>query len=285
MSPVASGPRSVDAALAWGRSALGHLPASALDTRLLLEHVTGLSTSAQVAHGDRELSASEWRAFEQLLRRRMTGEPVAYLRGHIEWYGRDFLIDSTVLVPRPETEHVLAAAIDARDRLDARMVVDVGTGSGVIATQMALAAPGAQIVATDISADALRVARLNVSRAGVADRVMLVQGHLLEPVPTRPDLVVANLPYLSRAMMEDLAPDVRLEPRHALFGGETGLELYGDLLDQLDNRGWDVPVIAEIDPRQEQAALSLFRSALPTMTTSILPDYAGHARVVVAVPA
>jgi HemK-like putative methylase len=137
------------------------------------------------------------------------------------------------------------------------------------------------VYATDVSAAALHVAGDNIRRLGVEGRVTLLHGNLLEPVPERPDLVVANLPYLSREMMESLDPDVAEEPFLALAAGETGVELYRELLVQMESRGWDCPAVLEIDPRQSDLMEAMIAEVAPGRCVEIEPDYAGRERIAV----
>lgn len=274
---------TIDAAARWGALQLSVSDTASLDAQLLLGHVLGRSRAGLVAHGTDELLTEQWSTYRHLIKRRSQGEPVAYLRGYVEWYGTEYIVTPDVLIPRPETEVLLEKALALARRVQATVVVDVGTGCGAIASQVAQALPGARVYATDISERALRVARDNLRRLAVDHRVTLQRGNLLQPLPEPPDLVIANLPYLSRGMLETVVPDVRFEPREALYAGESGLELYEEMLDQLRPHG-SVPVVAEIDPRQAQAATALFSRALPELWVTVSPDHAGLPRVVMAAP-
>src|SRR6185295_3880430 len=155
----------------------------------------GVSKEEVLAHPERALPSDAGARFEALVERRRDGEPVAYLRGWKEFYGLRFGVDPRVLIPRPETETLVE---EARRLIGGRAltVVDVGTGSGAIACAIAVHERAARVIATDISADALAVARANAAALGVADRVVLRQGELLIPVTERAEVVCANLPYL-----------------------------------------------------------------------------------------
>src|SRR5207248_5109727 len=160
-----------------------------------------------------------------LIERRGGGEPVAYLVGHKEFYGLDFLVDRRVLIPRPETELLVESALSVcREKLDAGqvpIVADIGTGSGAIPITLALEEPRLPyLYATDISTDALEVAYLNSKRHAVEQRIRLLQGNLVEPLPEPVDIITANLPYVGTEEMDVLAPDVlAYEPHLALFSG------------------------------------------------------------------
>jgi release factor glutamine methyltransferase len=230
------------------------------------------------------LSSTGENAFTALVGRRAAGEPVAYLRGRVEWFDLELEVTPDVLIPRPGTELLLESAVAAARRLEARRIVDVGTGSGAIAIGLARALPEAQILATDVSAKALAVARRNIARYGLQSRVVTVLGSLLEPVRDEPDLLNANLPYIDASGMESLHRDVRHEPAVALSGGDDGLELYRVLFAQLGARRWSVPCVLEIDPAQAEPLRVQLGGLFPGMDVDILPDYSGVARVVVARP-
>ena len=202
-----------------------------LDAELLAAHAFGLSRVQLYTQFDRPLQAPELAAFRELVRRRQAGEPVAYLIGRKEFWSLDLAVDGRVLVPRPETEAAVEEALElcparAEGEPPARMV-DVGTGSGAIALALARARPGAEVYATDLSPDALAVARANGERLGLA--VTFLEGNLAEPLAAgvrgELDLIVANLPYIKTADVAGLPAEVRAEPRLALDGGEDGLNL------------------------------------------------------------
>lgn len=201
-----------------------------LDAQLLLGHVCDLDKVQLYVQYDRPLLAGELAAFRDLVKRRARGEPVAYILGKKEFYGRPFSVDARVLVPRPETEHLVDVALKyVRDGgIEAPRIVDVGTGSGALAVTLAAELPGAVVAAIDVSPDALTLAALNAERHGVRDRVRFVRGDALDPIATEgsADVVVSNPPYLDDALMATLPPDVRdHEPRLALYGGPDGLDV------------------------------------------------------------
>jgi release factor glutamine methyltransferase len=199
-----------------------------LDAELLLAHVLGVERIYLYAHFDQPLTQSERDAYRALVKRRAAREPVAQILGKKEFYGRPFCVSREVLTPRPETEHLVDAALEwVRGRaLEAPRLVDVGTGSGIIAVTLALELPSARVWGTDTSAPALAVARANAAALGVAERVTLCEGDLLSPLVEQApfDAVVANLPYLDPAGRADLEPEVRdFEPASALFADEQGV--------------------------------------------------------------
>lgn len=253
-----------------------------LDARVLAGHVTGLDASAIIAYGDNRLDAKRRERLLALAQRRAAGEPVAYLVGHKEFCGLGLLVDRRVLVPRPETEELVLAIVHDWRGVRAEMI-DVGTGSGAIACALVDMLPRAQIVATDISARALEVAKTNVERLGMSERITLVQGDLFAPLPaeTSFDVIVANLPYVADADAA-LAPDVRAhEPEQALFAGADGLDAYRRLLahapERLTPRG---RAYFECGPATAQALRDIAQQAFPERTVTIRLDTGGRERMV-----
>jgi len=275
---------SVDPALADARQQLSSSRTAALDAQVLLCHVLGVPRSWLFAHGDAPILEEQHRAFRALVSRRAEGEPVAYLRGFVEWFGLDLLVSPAVLVPRPETELLAEHAIAYAVRNESRSVAEIGTGCGAISIAMASRLPNVEIVATDVDAEALKVAATNLQRFGMSERVRLVPGSLLSPLASPPDLLVANLPYLSRAMMMEVSPEVLHEPRGALLGGETGVELYQEMLRQMHDRGWRIPAMLEIDPRQRAALCKLVETVFPGAGLGFEQDYGSLDRIAVIEP-
>jgi release factor glutamine methyltransferase len=250
---------------------------AALDAQLLLAHVLSRPRVWVLSHPDAPMGERHRSAFGALIERRSSGEPVAYLRGWVEWHGLRFDVSPDVLIPRPETELLLERAAELASRDGWSSIADIGTGSGAVAVGLATMLPDARIQATDTSAAALAVARGNAERNDVAARVTFSQGDLIEPLREPPDLIVANLPYLSDEMMDSLDVDVRHEPATALHGGSDGLQLLRRLRDSIRIRGWHVPLLLEYDPRQSDSVRSLFRH---DGQVEIFRDYAGHDRMV-----
>lgn len=173
----------------------------------------------------------------RLIERRAAGEPLQYITGHQEFYGLDFRVTPDVLIPRPETEFLVERIIKLMDEsMPAPLIVDVGTGSGCIAVTLAVNVPQARLIATDLSAAALEVARTNAERHGVNDRIEFLKGDLLEPLETyhlenSVDVLASNPPYVSEGHAGLIQREVRdWEPRAALFGGVEGLDFYRRLL-------------------------------------------------------
>jgi release factor glutamine methyltransferase len=258
-----------------------------LEVRLLLEYVLGRSRTWIYQHPESDLEPDQAARFNRLVEERRAGEPLAYLLGQREFYGRSFLVDRRVLIPRPETEDLIEHAIafiHSAGLTDPR-IVDVGTGSGAIAVTIAAEVPGARVIAVDRSADALAVARENAQRLGVADRVQFIQGDLLGGLDGPFDLILANLPYIPSDEIGRLQPEVRREPRPALDGGPDGLDLYRRLFAQARNllapRG---ALFGEIAYDQGALAAEIAGRSLPDRSLTIEPDLAGHDRLVVVRP-
>ena len=259
-----------------------------LDTQVLLSHVLKVDRSFLFAYPERLLSPEQARQFLALLERREQGEPVAYLVGHQEFYGREFVVDKRVLIPRPETELLVEVALRAcRGMLDAGrtpLVADIGTGSGVIPITLAIEEPRLPyLYATDISSDALDVASLNCRRHHVEERVRLPQGDLLAPVPEPVDVVTANLPYVGTNEMEILEPDVRdYEPHLALFSGPNGLDLLQRFFTEAQLPGKlknGAILVLEIGYSQREPLARLLQELWPQAQVMFIKDYAGWDRV------
>lgn len=256
-----------------------------------MAHVLGVSKGWLYAHPTRQLTPDEISRFEELVRRRMGQEPVAYLVGFKPFYGLDITVDRRVLIPRPETEILVDRVLQHLERRakegDALKVADIGSGSGAIAVALAVNVPGLIVYATDISDDALAVAAQNVWRYGVGDQVQLSPGNLLEAVPEPVDVIVANLPYIASPDLANLAPQVRdFEPVLALDGGPDGLDVIRMFLAALGGpRGHQVlqpggRVYLEIGWNQGDTARALAQGAFPGADVSVLVDYAGLDRIV-----
>jgi release factor glutamine methyltransferase len=253
---------TVHDALAWARSVLAD--SEPIDASLLLMHVLGVDRAALLTHPDRELTPEQTVTFRALILQRAAGVPVPYLTGTRAFYDLDFAVTPDVLIPRPETEHLVESALQwAQGRHDVRLV-DVGTGSGAIAVTLAVHLPEARVWAVDVSAAALDVARRNAIRHGAAERITFVQGDLLEPLiaADQPvDLIAANLPYIASDELKTLSV-AQFEPLLALDGGADGLDYIRRLLVQA--------------PR----VLELGAAAFPGAHVTLIRDYAGLDRLV-----
>jgi release factor glutamine methyltransferase len=250
------------------------------DAELLLAHLLGCDQVALVSHPERLLSPAEADQFERLIERRLASEPMQYIAGVQEFFGLRFEVSPAVLIPRPETEHLVEAALARLDREADLRIVDVGVGSGAIAVALAHALPRSRVTAVDLSSAALEVARRNAQCHGVADRVTLLASDLLDAINGADfDAVVSNPPYVAEG--ELLEPQVaNYEPRSALYAGPTGLEIYQRLIPQaakvLKSGGW---LMLEIGYGQSSALQRLLGD---WTDVSFLNDLQGIPRVVVA---
>lgn len=204
------------------------------DAELLLRFVLGGRREELLANPRREIGAEERERFEGVIAERAAGKPVQYITGVQDFWGLDFAVTPAVLIPRPETEHLVEAALALLPGERAINVIDVGTGSGAIAVAIAHDRPQARITAIDISGDALGIARGNAERHQVADRIHFVEGDLLDGIADAScDMIVANPPYVAESERGSLAVEVRdHEPAAALFAGVTGYAIYERLIPQ-----------------------------------------------------
>jgi release factor glutamine methyltransferase len=233
-----------------------------MNAELLMMFSLGCDRAYLHAHPERELSPEESRRYEQALSQRERGTPAQYITGHQEFWGMDLIVTPAVLIPRPETEHAVETVLrlvrasegapgdDARPPLSRVRIADVGTGSGCIALALAKELPTAEIYATDISSEALEVARANASRLQMASRIEFSRNDLLAGLGASEfDFVVSNPPYIGESEADEVQLEVRkFEPRRAVFAGPTGLEVIEQLIPQayskLRGNGWLVMEIS-----------------------------------------
>jgi release factor glutamine methyltransferase len=227
-------------------------------------------------------------AFDALIQRRASREPVAYITGVREFYGREFQVTPAVLIPRPETEIVVEEALSALPATNrtgrGASIADVGTGSGCIAITMALERPDVRVIATDLSDAALDVARANARALGVENRVEFVRTSLLPALDSPFDMIVSNPPYVRERDRASLAPDVRdFEPAQALFAGDDGLDVLRALVQAaagaLRPGGW---LVTEMGDGQAAGVEELIKQTSGLVLGHVRPDLRGIARVVVA---
>jgi release factor glutamine methyltransferase len=313
-----SNPTNVRAALKEGMAQLrvAQIPAHTLATELLLMHALGRDRAWIYSHADESVDRATAERFLALIARRATGEPVQYLIGKQEFWGLEFEVTPAVLIPRPETEHLMEVALarlgergikihmDTGAPREKLQVADVGTGSGCLAVALAWELPHAEVFATDISAPALEVARRNAARHGVVERIHFLQCDLLSSlayadpsnlgarhsVPASGqdvshfDLIVSNPPYIARNDAALLEREVRdHEPHSALFGGPTGIEMYQRLIDQardlLRDRGI---LVLELGFDSAEHVRKLFDARHGWTNVTITMDLAGIPRVLAA---
>jgi release factor glutamine methyltransferase len=284
-------------ALNWGQAQLKSTlhektdsePNPMLESQILLSHILDKPTSYLFAHFEDPLRPDHVDQYQRLIERRMCHEPIAYLLGRRDFYGRTFRVNSFVLIPRPETEHLLDAAL--RVLTDRSIAVDLGTGSGAIAVSLA-AERSEPVIAVDIDDRSLRIAEVNARDHGVDHLVSFLHGNLLEPIMERAShgsedhmVIAANLPYLRQRQWELIDPDVRdYEPKHALTAGVDGLDVYDALFSQISVHRKRLPrvldLFLEIDPSQKRGMHMLIGEYFPDATISSQDDLAGMPRLV-----
>ena len=230
---------------------------SRLNAEHLLAHALRLTRMELYLEFERTLNETELTPLRELVRRRGGGEPLQHLLGTVEFCGETFLCDKRALVPRPETEQ-LVELVESRIENRESRIVDVGTGSGVIALSLAKKFPEAHVFAVDVSKDALALARENAIRLGLSGRVQLRKSHLLENLDERFDVIVANLPYIATQDRHTLSREVLHDPDVALFAGARGDELVHELIEQAPERLRPGGLLAlEIGLGQSQGLLSV----------------------------
>jgi len=286
-----------------------------VDAEVLLSFVLAKPKEYLYSHGNANMASGDLEKFKRLISRRKRFEPVAYIVGKKEFYGLEFSVNSSVLIPRPETELLVESAlqkISPLSHLPSQLsIVDVGTGSGNIIISIAknlstLLSQLPTLIATDVSAEAISVAKENAQSHGVDKKITFLKGNLLDPVlsalnslpaqqatkspaPLSTLILVANLPYIKEN--DSLPPDVQnFEPTSALCAGKNGLKYYEELLEQLKNKygeftlsGSEGPreihLFLEIDPRQTKKITKMVKIYFPKSTLKIKKDYAGRDRV------
>ncbi|MCL2876415.1 MAG: peptide chain release factor N(5)-glutamine methyltransferase [Betaproteobacteria bacterium] len=265
---------SIAEALAWARK---HIPPP--EARLLLRYICRTSAAHLAAWPEKPLPAAQWEAFQHFVKRRATGEPIAYLTNEREFYGRNFLVNASVLIPRPETELLVELAVAHFAAVPHPKVLDLGTGSGVLAITLALELDRPTITATDISSDALAVATTNALRFGVTISFLWSDWYLLLKRKDRFQLIVANPPYIVEGDSHLTQGDLRFEPLPALASGQDGLTALTAIVagagHHLENGGW---LFLEHGYDQAAAVRSLLTNAGFTDIAS-WKDIAGIERV------
>jgi release factor glutamine methyltransferase len=272
----------LDATRALGVTMRGVCHEARLQAELLLAHALETTRAHVLARLNEPLAPDIAARYAANVARRAQDEPLAYILGHQEFCGLDFIVDRRVLIPRHETEVLVQLALERARQTASPVIVDVGAGSGAIALTLAQHLPHARVIASDISRDALAVARMNAHRLNLQARVEFIESDLLDDVGAAFDLLVANLPYIPRARFEQLPREIRaFEPRRALDGGEDGLAAFRRLLAQLESRAArNASALLEISEEQGAAARECVRRALPHAVATVHRDLEGLDRVV-----
>jgi release factor glutamine methyltransferase len=268
-----------------GKALLKNFPDAQLQSRLLLCKIVSITEEEFYVEGDRELTQEQERTFFRLIAKRKSGIPLAYLTNTKEFWSIPFEVHPGVLIPRPETELIVEKVIALSSR-KGELIVDIGTGSGNIAIAMARELPEAQIIATDVSRDAIRLAKSNAFRLNIPN-VEVVQGDLFSPLERlnlrgRCHFIVSNPPYVAKKEWTRLAPEIKEhEPKKALVAGETGLEYISELVkgapEFLKAGGY---LVVEMGYGQEHEVLMMFGSGWSRVNS--FKDLSGIPRVIVA---
>jgi len=271
-------------------AAVEHLEASdcgspRMNSETLLMFVLGVNRAFLYAHPERQLTTEEKSRYDEVISQRAAGVPSQYITGHQEFWGLDFVVSPEVLIPRPETEHLVETVLELAREVPRPRIVDVGTGSGCIALALANELKNAEVYGGDLSADALEIARANAARLQLDGRVRFLQSDVLEALAEESDFdfVVSNPPYVGLDEADKVQRSVfEFEPRMAVFAGEHGLDVIRPLIDQAQSAlkpgGW---LAMEIGYSMRDAVLALLN---PTLWDEpmVVPDLQGIPRVVAA---
>ncbi len=282
-------------ALTWARKEFkkSNVEGGAASANFLMRQVLGAPKTFILANPEKKLTLRQERKFIRYVKKRKKHEPIWYITGHIEFFGNDFLVNESVLIPRPETEILVEKILEYTRSIKKNnfKIVDIGTGSGAIILSLAANLFSdtekknmTSFFASDVSKKALKVARINAQKMELSKSVKFKAGDLFGPwVGHKFDIVVANLPYVPHEDMSSLAFDlVHYEPRIALDGGEKGLEIYTKFFEELPYFiDKESVVFCEIGDRQGEPVRNLVKRLLPKMQVDIIQDYAGFDRFVI----
>ena len=262
------------------------IPDARLEAEVALMNVLRIPRQDIFSQQESEVTPQQAQALEEILARRQKREPLAYILGYKEFYGINLLVNPNVLIPRPETEflveHTLFMALMGMESADL-VIADIGTGTGAIAINLGIHLPSARVYAIDNFDPVLDVTSYNVRSHNVTDRVTLLKGNLLEPLPEPVDVIVANLPYIPSDRIPTLQPEIQWEPQTALDGGNNGLDLIDQLLNQAAE-GKLKPhgvIILEIDPEQFEPVKQLASQLFPESDITVEKDLAQMDRMLI----
>lgn len=278
-------------ALLWATKTLnkttGPEGSPALDAEVLLSFAAGKTREELLTHPEKSLTAGQFEKFRNLIARRRRHEPVAYIIGKKGFFGLEFKVSPAVLIPRQETEMLAEEAMREFQSSNFKFqnIIDVGTGSGAIAVALAKNLPNAKIIATDVSAEALKIAKQNAKINGAAGKIKFIKTGFLPPPKIAnyklPAIIVANLPYLPARVWQSAMPDVKkFEPKSALLGGADGLDLIRKLLQKVKSENIKGTVLLEIDPSQHKKLNSFAKKLFPRTIVEIKKDLSGLFRMV-----
>jgi release factor glutamine methyltransferase len=251
-----------------------------LESEVLLRYILDVERAHLHTHPKHLISGENENTLNEWISRRLRGEPLAYIIGCREFFGRYFKVDKRVLIPRPETELLVETAIAFASESKVNTAAEIGTGSGAVAVSLIHSLPKIKLYATDISEDALEAARFNAATHSVSERIVFLQGNLLEPLPEAVDLLIANLPYVNQEDMPEVNT-YNYEPALALNGGEGGLIKIKQLCRQLDGKiNPEGCVLLEIGLGQGEMLKEYILSLYPQAEINFLQDLAGIDRAI-----
>ena len=255
------------------------LPAEELD--LLLSLAWHKNLEYLYKHPEYKVTVSTAKKFDKLIRQRLAGWSIAYLRGYKEFFGYKFLVNRNTLVPRPESELIVEQTLAylKKSKIDQPNIIDIGTGSGCLIVSIAKKYPQAKYTAVDISIKAIQVAKTNARKLNLKNKIKFIKSNLLNKLKEKKfDIVVANLPYLTPEQLKE--PSIKKEPRVALLAGSDGLSYHRKFLQQLpEHLNKKYLVFLEIDPSQKDLIQGAIEANLPKAKIKFLKDLAGHIRV------
>ena len=276
---------TIEAILKWTKQYFGDkgVETPRLDAEVLLSHVLQCDRLYLYVHFDQPLEEKELAAFRAAVKKRVARWPVAYITGSKEFMGLDFQVTSAVLIPRPDTEILVEAALKRLATIDDPQILDLGTGSGAICISILAALQSARGVTVDISPEALAVAEANAEKHQVTPRLTFCQGDLFEPVQGQVfTAILSNPPYIPEADIAGLTPEVRQEPSRALVGGIDGLDFYRRIIQE--GRNYLAPggfIALEVGIGQAQKVAAMAEETEFFKVSEIIKDYGGIERVVV----
>lgn len=278
-------PSTISSLLASTRDLLelNGIPDSALEAKSLVRAALNISHTELLTESERSIDDDASVRLNDFTARRILREPLQYITGRVEFYGREFSVDRRVLIPRPETEFLVEQALKRIEECQLKVprVLDIATGSGILAVTMAAEIPSAEVSATDISGEALEVANENARLNNVSERVQFQRTSLAQGVTGPFDIVLCNPPYVLTRFLDgpNVQQELAHEPRLALDGGEDGMDVYNQLLPQLGNiLAEGGAAYVEIDPPVSEQCMNSAKQRYPTASVSVLTDYSGLER-------
>ncbi len=280
---------TINQTLNWASKLLDRkkISSSTLDVAVLLVFIIKKPKEYLFTYPEKTLTKKQWLNFKSLTARRARHEPIAYLTNHKEFYGLNFYINPSVLIPRPETELLVDEALNYAKQFQPKIIIDLGTGSGCLAIALAKNLPETKFLALDSSKFALRIAQKNSKRQRVLPQITFLTGNLLKPLFKKRfdlsnSLLVANLPYLITKEWQNAQPEVKkYEPRQALDGGPDGLKYYQELFKELVRDSSPPILIIEIGYGQAAKIKKLVKRYLPNYQVKIKKDLAGFDRAAI----